>query len=403
MEEEAARALARRAGVDGSYVQRLAELGILTNRSAAPDSLVRQVKVIQNLERAGLPREALAEAIRRGELSLAFVDQPSYNVFASFESETFREVAARTGVPVETLLVIREAMGFSPAAPDDHIRTDELEVLPALETQIGAGVRPAAIERWLRVFGDSLRRMADTESDWWRTDVLEPLFRSGHRAADIGDMTAEIAGRLTLVSDAALLALYHGQQAHAWMRNIFEGVEAALGTAGLHTRQEHVPAICFLDLTGYTRLTEQRGDAAAAELAHRLVRLVQGTSARYGGKPVKWLGDGVMFHFGEPGQAVVAALEMVAATEGDELPPAHVGVHAGPVLFQDGDYFGRTVNVASRIADYAREGQVVVSQAVVDAADGTSVAFEDVGLVELKGVAEPVRLYEAVRSETSPG
>ena len=52
------------------------------------------------------------------------------------------------------------------------------------------------------------------------------------------------------------------------------------------------------------------------------------------------------------------------------LPPAHVGLHAGPVIFQEGDYYGQTVNVASRIADYARPGEVIVSQEVVDASAG---------------------------------
>src|SRR5207344_2335494 len=119
------------------------------------------------------------------------------------------------------------------------------------------------------------------------------------------------------------------------------------------------------DLTGYTRFTAERGDKAAAELAETLRRLVQRTSVEHGGRPVKWLGDGVMFHFRDPGPAVVAALEMIDGIATAGLPPAHVGLHAGPVLFQDGDYFGRTVNVASRIAGYARPGEVVVSQAVV--------------------------------------
>ncbi len=82
---------------------------------------------------------------------------------------------------------------------------------------------------------------------------------------------------------------------------------------------------------------------------------------------MKWLGDGVMLHFPDPGLGVVAALEMVAGVAEAGLPPAHVGLHAGPVIFQEGDYYGQTVNVASRIADYARPGEVVVSQEVVDA------------------------------------
>jgi len=80
------------------------------------------------------------------------------------------------------------------------------------------------------------------------------------------------------------------------------------------------------------------------------------------------------------------------------LPPAHVGIHAGPVIFQDGDYFGRTVNLAARIAEYARPGEVLVSQEVVDTADGGPVAFTEIGPVELKGVPGTLRLYTARRS-----
>ena len=160
-----------------------------------------------------------------------------------------------------------------------------------------------------------------------------------------------------------------------------------LAAAGLHSRLEHPPAMCFLDITGYTRLTQERGDAAAAELAEQLGRLVQRTSVKHGGRPVKWLGDGVMLFFPNPGPGVVAALEMVAGVADAGLPPAHVGLHAGPVIFQEGDYYGQTVNVASRIADYARPGEVLVSQEVVDASGGAEVAFREIGPVELKGVA----------------
>src|SRR5437867_291182 len=90
------------------------------------------------------------------------------------------------------------------------------------------------------------------------------------------------------------------------------------------------PAFCFLDITGYTRLTEERGDEAA-ELAARLSKLVRLRAEHHRGKVVRWLGDGVMFFFREPGPAVMAALEMMEDIAGEGLPPAHVGVHAGPV------------------------------------------------------------------------
>ena len=80
------------------------------------------------------------------------------------------------------------------------------------------------------------------------------------------------------------------------------------------------------------------------------------------------------------------------------LPPAHVGLHAGPVIFQEGDYYGQTVNVAARIAAYAQAGEVIVSQAVVDVSSGADMlAFSEIGPVELKGVAGAMRLYAAHR------
>jgi adenylate cyclase len=167
--------------------------------------------------------------------------------------------------------------------------------------------------------------------------------------------------------------------------------------AGLYSRVQRQPAMCFLDITGYTRLTSEQGDAAAAELASTFSRMVQRTSHQYAGKAVKWLGDGVMFYFTDPGPGVVAALDMVDGAVDAGLPPAHVGLHSGPVLFQEGDYFGQTVNLASRIADYARPGEVLVSQAVVDASAGSPTAFTEIGPVELKGVSEATRLHVAHR------
>jgi adenylate cyclase len=114
--------------------------------------------------------------------------------------------------------------------------------------------------------------------------------------------------------------------------------------------------------------------------------------------PVKWLGDGVMSYFREPAGAVLAALALVAQLPAAGLPPAHVGVAAGPVVVQAGDYFGRTVNLAARIAGRAGAGQVLVSQRVVEAAPPGGVTFVELGELRLKGFARPVRLLEARRA-----
>jgi adenylate cyclase len=156
--------------------------------------------------------------------------------------------------------------------------------------------------------------------------------------------------------------------------------------------------MCFLDLAGYTRLTEERGDEEAAALAARLADIVRHGPRQHRGEAVKWLGDGVMFRFRDPSGAVVSALDMVEEVPAAGLPPAHVGVAAGPVIRQGGDYFGRTVNLASRIADHARGGQVLVSEPVVAMTSVAGVRFDGMGAIELPGLTSPIRLFEARRS-----
>jgi class 3 adenylate cyclase len=163
------------------------------------------------------------------------------------------------------------------------------------------------------------------------------------------------------------------------------------------SRPRQPPAIAFLDLTGYTALAEDRGDEAAAELAASLAGAVQVAAQAHRGRPVKWLGDGVMFHFADPGNAILSGLDLVEQTERATRVPARVGINAGTVIAQEGDYFGRTVNIAARIADYARPHEVLVSEAARLEAAGAEVEFELVGDVPLKGVSQAVRLHRATR------
>lgn len=388
-----------RAGVSVEELRRLVEAGILRpddeNRLTAGD--VRRVGMLSSLTAAGIPLDGLGAAIRSGQVSLDFLDEPAYERFSALSGVTFAELAERTGVPVQMLMLIREAAGSAPPLPDDQVRDEELPYAEFLEFQVKVGFDPAASQGLLRVGGDSLRRMAETETDWWRSQVILPAVAAGKRPDEI--LGADFANRMSMLAERAILGMYHLQEAKAWSGTIIEGLEMQLAAAGLHSRLEHPPAMCFLDITGYTRLTQERGDTAAAGLADQLGRLVQRASIKHRGRPVKWLGDGVMFFFPDPGPAVVAALEMVMGVDEAGLPAAHVGLHAGPVIFQDGDYYGQTVNLASRIADYARPGEVLVSQEVVDASRGAEIAFREIGPVELKGIAGTVRLHAA----TTPG
>ena len=389
--------IAQRAGVDPEYVDRLVELGILapaTGGAFSPGDALR-ARWLQSFERAGVPLDGVAAAVRDGALSFSHLDVPAFDRFAGLSSTTFRELSSSTGISLELLTVVREAAGFAAPGPEDLVHQHELSVVRVIELELANGFHPVVIERWLRVWGDSLRRIAETETADWRNEVITPLLASGMTAVEMLKVQANLASQLAPLNERALLAIYHGQQEQTWIRETVEQVEDVLERAGLYRRLDRPPAMCFLDITGYTRLTEERGDEAAANLAAQLAHLVRQSSREHGGTPVKWLGDGVMFYFEEPEDAVLAALDMVKLVGSHALPPAHVGIHAGPVVFQEGDYFGRTVNIAARIADYARPGEVLVSQEVVEARNGGPLTFTEIGPVELKGVPGALRLYIA--------
>src|SRR5205823_13598252 len=216
------------------------------------------VLMAKSLEDAGIPLEGVAAAMRRGALSLAFFDAASYERFAAVAPETFRRVSERTGIPLELLMVIREVIVMAQPSPDDRLREDEMAIVPFIELQISEGFRPAAIERLLRVQGESTRRITEQEAAWWNSEVIEPAMAAGKGAEEMANV--DLADRIAPLSEQAVLAMYHAQQARAWTANLIEGFETLMAEAGIHSRLERLPAICFLDIAGYTRLTEAHVD-----------------------------------------------------------------------------------------------------------------------------------------------
>ena len=402
MGEGSRQELARRAGIRVEDIDRLVEFGLVRPDPASGfvPSDVRKARWISTLEGAGIPLDGMAKAVESGALSFDFLATGAFDRFDGHIATTFRELSEESGVPLELLKAVRGAAGYAEPSPDDQVREYELAVVPLIRLQVSAGFRPAVIEGWLRAGGDSLRRIVETEAEAWRSEVAEPLLQKESEREMLDDQ-ADLGARVAPLTEQALIALYRGQQEHAWLQGAVETVEAALEGQGLLDRLHRAPAMCFLDITGYTRLTEERGDAAAADLASRLSTVVRRSSMEHGGKPVKWLGDGVMFYFRDPGGGVLGALDMVEEVNRHDLPPAHVGIHAGPVIFQEGDYYGRTVNIAARIADHAGPGEVLVTREVVEASAGLPVTFTPTAPVELKGVSGPLSLQRASRVVSS--
>jgi adenylate cyclase len=401
VEPLSAAGLAELAGTTAAEIERMVDLGILVPRDGAGPFLatdVQKIRLAKACEEAGLPMDGIASVIREGRLSFAFLEAPTYRRWAVRSARTYRQVCEETGVPLDLLQAVLESAGFARAAPDDPIREDELEVVPLLRLVHTTGVldRPWTT-RVGRGFAEGMRRVANVENEAYHARFELPVLESGADQRTAMELASQMSGDFNPLVDRALMGIYRRQQELAWTEHLVEHIETELEAAGVLGRPERVPAMCFLDLVGYTRLTEERGDQAAAELAASLSVLVQQSSREHGGVPVKWLGDGVMLHFREPAGAVLSALRMVRQLPEAGLPPAHVGVAAGPVVAQAGDYFGRTVNIAARIAASAGAGQVLVSERVAEAAPPPGVTFVGHGELRLKGISRPVRVLEALR------
>jgi adenylate cyclase len=394
--------LAELAGVSEAEIGRMVDLGVLVAREGAAPFLtidLRKVRVALACERAGLPMDGIAAAIRAGRLSFAFLEASPYHRWAVPSDRTYRQVSQETGVPLDVLRETLESMGFAWTSPDEPMREDELEVVPVLQMGISTGILD---KRWMarvgRAYAEGLRLAAMVETEIFQARFEGPALDAGLGQRQVMELASELAAPFIPLVDRALMGIYRRQQELVWTDHQVLNIEAALEQAGAIARPDRVPAMCFVDLAGYTRLTEEQGDQAAAELASTLAVLVERSSRAAGGTPVKWLGDGVMLHFRRPAGAVEASLAMVGELPSAGLPPAHVGVAAGPVVVQGGDYFGRTVNLASRVAARAQAGQVLVTEAVAAAVPGDGVTFSDLGELRLKGFSAPVRLLEARRS-----
>jgi adenylate cyclase len=387
--------VARRANVPIEFVRRLAALDVLSDDlSIAVKRELGRVRLLYAWSQAGFPPETIMRLVGRKALSITFLDAPG--VQGPGRLDTFYEdVAVERGVPESLVELLHESLGFEPPDPHDRAGEDDLALLDVMELFRSVGVPEEAGVRLFAVYADAARRVAKAEAEFYEANIEERLRASGMTERELIEFGTVFGNRVSAALEKALVMVYRRHRVHAWTEHSVNHVEAALETEGVEGHNPQPPAICFVDLTGYTRLTEERGDRFAADVTAQLAPLVKDISRRRGGRPIRWLGDGGMFHFRDPARSVDAGLDMVKQAPAMGLPPAHIGIHAGPVIFQDGDVYGRTVNIASRLAAVAQAGEVVVSEEVAQRADGFS--YEDMGPVTLKGVTAPMRLFRAAR------
>ena len=396
--------IARRAGTTRERVGKLVELGIIGQGEAGEpfrsgDPL--RVQLVEELEAFGIPPESVATALTEGVLTLSYLDrfpEPPPRV-----GRTHAEVCDELGIPFELLGRIYAGFGLRVPRPDEAVREDDLQVISGLPLLFTSGLGEGEVLRAARVWGEGPRRVAQHQVYSFHELIEEPFRRQGLSDDQALDAALSQVGVQLIPFCQRLVGWLYQRHFETYAIEHRVGhVEAALETAGLRRKPGARPEACvFADLSGYTKLTEELGDVAAERIALRLAELMQEVATRHEGVVVKMLGDGVHFHFPDPLSAVVGSLELVEEAEPQGLPPAHVGVNAGPMSYVDGDYYGLTVILAARFAAEAGPGQVLVGEAAAGTDAPLGVRFEEVGPVAFKGLARPVTIYQAVRDEFS--
>jgi adenylate cyclase len=348
--------LAARSGTTRDMVRRLIEVGILAPGGAdgtfLPSDLPK-VRLAVALHGSGISLEEVGGAIRAGKLSLRFAESRLPNP-VGVRPQTYREFADGLNVPEDLFERVQVALGIPPSRWGERIREDEAEFYRILMRAADQGMRADTLGRTTVAFCENLRRIAVMERQTWESDVEGPMLASGLRPQQLLDVSSELAPGLQGVASAAVTLLHDRLLEEIVFQQTMSHLEEALEEAGIApARKTRNPAIAFLDLTGFTHLTDESGDERAAEQAQQLSDLAQTAALTHQGRVVKLLGDGVMFYFPDPQDAVRCGIDLVDLSIEAGLPPARVGADAGQLIAREGDFYGRTVNIAARVADYA--------------------------------------------------
>jgi adenylate cyclase len=284
-----------------------------------------------------------------------------------------------------------QALGLPEADPDAPIRDDDAELLEVGAAALGAGLPEETVLTTLRVFAEHLDRMAEHQRALFRGDVQDRMIAAGVPRAQMLEASAEVRQQLVSLGFRTSFLIHRRLLERQQFENTAEHLDLLFDELGVRRRTDHAPeAIAFVDLSGFTRLTAELGDEPAAERSREFANVVRSAAGRSRGRVIKLLGDGAMLHFTSAADAVAGASAVISLAERSGLPAARAGVTVGALIRRDGDYFGHTVNLASRICDAAHAGTVTATREVADLTP--ELAWTPVGEATLKGVPDPVPL-----------
>jgi adenylate cyclase len=359
------------------------------------------VKMVSALLESGVPAESIERAANEGFLKFQRTDEYLPYEPGPRSRRTFAEFQASAGPRAELLPAVYEVLGLPKPDPGAPIHRDEEELFERFLDAWSLTPDEDALLRAARLMAQGVRAALLGWTELWAEQLAdsarERLFRG-----ELEEFPDDVRVALTKATNlASEMFTWLGARylEHRSVNGIVEGFERFLATKGMAPipAPPSPPAIVFVDLSSFTRLTRERGDESAVVAATSLQRLADATATRHGGRLVKLLGDGAMLRLRHPTTGVEAALDLVETMNGEGALSSHAGVHAGPVIERDLDVFGQTVNLASRIADTAAPGEVLVSDVVAEAVGDASFGFERIDDADLKGVPGPVALYRVIR------
>jgi adenylate cyclase len=378
--------VARRIDVTPPTLRRWVRDGVVPLRDGRwSPAAVAHARIVARLRGRGHSLRTLREASRSGRLAFGYME----DMFPRPEGAyTVAEAARETGLEPAMIERVWTAMGV-PAEELGSISEDDLQLLRYIAAVVDAGLPTVAFLQLVRVYGQALRGIADAEVRLFHLYVHEPLIRDGVPGLQMAEEMEGLARDLLPLSAPIMDHLHQRFLQHFIEQDVVGHLEAE-GEEELDLGRMRV-AIAFADLSGYTRLTEEAGEEQALDTVERFVESVEFTLPEEA-RVVKTIGDAVMIICSDTGALTEWAVGFQELQS--ERPLPRIGIHTGSVLYRDGDYFGRAVNLASRVGARAAGKEVLVTREVVEAGS-PHLAFQRIGEVRLKGFAQATELYLA--------
>jgi adenylate cyclase len=383
---------AERVGVSPATLRRWAREGVVpgVEGNGGWDSVaVAHARIVHRLRERGHPLDQIRAAGEQGRLAYGYIEE----LFAGDEGRrSVAEAAEATGLEPALIQRFWSGIGLPPARLE-RLTDDDVRALDYVASVLAAGFPLVAFLQLCRVYGQALAQIADAEVRLFHLYVHEPLIREGVPGLEMADQMESLAGDLLPLSAPLMDYLHQRFLQHFVEQDVVGHMESELDDEDFALGRVRV-AIAFADLAGYTRFTEEEGEEEALSSVERFVEGVSNTLPD-DARVVKTIGDEVMVVGTDIEALVDWAVGYVSLF--NERPEPRIGIHWGTTLYRDGDYYGREVNLASRVVARARGGEILVTDSVTDAIPGSShLSFEETGQVKLKGFDQPRRLLRAV-------